>query len=266
MILFKGVKAVVRVTTISFICWTILTTTLPLLNIKFQSQTALNAVPDVLQNTNIQILIAHPDDEVMFFGPSILQLLKKQYNNHISLTCFSTGNNQGLGSIRSEELVRSLQILGITDYEIVNDETKFRDAMDISWDEQDILPYIKAEAQVILTFDGDGISNHPNHKSLYMASLRTNKKVFALKSWDMHEKYSFSLLTCLQLVKNYYIPSIWGTEPTKSANIFIYSDLADYLTTLTAMVAGHKSQMVWFRYGWVVLSKYLNSNELVQVK
>jgi N-acetylglucosaminylphosphatidylinositol deacetylase len=47
------------------------------------------------------IVIAHPDDEAMFFVPTIKYLRK--YNN-ISLLCLSNGNATGLGRIREKEL------------------------------------------------------------------------------------------------------------------------------------------------------------------
>ena len=41
------------------------------------------------------LVIAHPDDETMFFGPTIRQLLKA--NVHIFVLSISCGNADGLG-------------------------------------------------------------------------------------------------------------------------------------------------------------------------
>lgn len=46
-------------------------------------------------------VIAHPDDEAMFFVPSIVNL---RQNNRLYLLCLSTGNFAGLGRIREKEL------------------------------------------------------------------------------------------------------------------------------------------------------------------
>jgi N-acetylglucosaminylphosphatidylinositol deacetylase len=53
-------------------------------------------------------VIAHPDDEAMFFVPSILQL--GAYNS-IHVLCLSNGNYAGLGAIREKELVKSCEVL-----------------------------------------------------------------------------------------------------------------------------------------------------------
>ncbi|RKP29182.1 hypothetical protein METBISCDRAFT_28439, partial [Metschnikowia bicuspidata] len=47
--------------------------------------------------------------------------------------------------------------------------------------------------------------------------------------------------------------------------IKVYSDLNMLSVSYAAMAYGHFSQMVWFRYGWLVLSRYLTFNHLTQI-
>jgi N-acetylglucosaminylphosphatidylinositol deacetylase len=61
---------------------------------------------------NVLILIAHPDDECMFFGPTITSL-RTLTKSRVHVLCLSTGNADGLGSLRKKELVKSCQILGV---------------------------------------------------------------------------------------------------------------------------------------------------------
>ena len=44
-----------------------------------------------LRNKRICLLIAHPDDEAMFFAPTVLALTKPDLGNHLKILCFSTG-------------------------------------------------------------------------------------------------------------------------------------------------------------------------------
>lgn len=44
-----------------------------------------------LRNKRICLLIAHPDDEAMFFSPTVLALTKPELGNHLKILCFSTG-------------------------------------------------------------------------------------------------------------------------------------------------------------------------------
>ena len=60
----------------------------------------------------VLLLTAHPDDECMFFAPTILALQRADIE--VFSLCLSTGNADGLGSVRKSELEGSLDILGIS--------------------------------------------------------------------------------------------------------------------------------------------------------
>ena len=55
----------------------------------------------IIRNKKILLLTAHPDDEIMFFYPTIKNLCN---NNDFHLLCLSNGNYDELGNIREEEL------------------------------------------------------------------------------------------------------------------------------------------------------------------
>ena len=68
---------------------------------------------DYPQAKRVLLVTAHPDDEAMFFAPTILSLTP---NRDISFfhVCLSNGNADGLGSTRRTELGYSLDILGVS--------------------------------------------------------------------------------------------------------------------------------------------------------
>jgi len=57
------------------------------------------------------LVIAHPDDECMFFTPTVLGLARQGITAHV--LCLSTGNFDGLGATRSRELRASCVELGV---------------------------------------------------------------------------------------------------------------------------------------------------------
>uniref|UniRef100_A0A2K6FN95 N-acetylglucosaminylphosphatidylinositol deacetylase n=1 Tax=Propithecus coquereli TaxID=379532 RepID=A0A2K6FN95_PROCO len=57
------------------------------------------------------LVIAHPDDEAMFFAPTVLGLARLRHQ--VSLLCFSAGNYYNQGEIRKKELLQSCDVLGI---------------------------------------------------------------------------------------------------------------------------------------------------------
>jgi len=46
-----------------------------------------------IRNKRICLLIAHPDDEAMFFAPTLLALTAPELGNHVKILCLSTGNH-----------------------------------------------------------------------------------------------------------------------------------------------------------------------------
>ena len=68
-----------------------------------------------LRNRRICLLIAHPDDEAMFFAPTVLALTRPETGNHVKILCLSTGDADGLGETRQKELKKSGMLLGLKD-------------------------------------------------------------------------------------------------------------------------------------------------------
>lgn len=88
-----------------------------------------------LRNKRICLLIAHPDDEAMFFAPTLLALTEPSLGNHVKILCLSSGrflrrgdvcdeaddagDADGLGATRTKELVKSGMCLGLRQEEDV---------------------------------------------------------------------------------------------------------------------------------------------------
>jgi N-acetylglucosaminylphosphatidylinositol deacetylase len=65
---------------------------LPLIVVGFWLYTStLAASFPTLQNKRILLLIAHPDDEAMFFAPTLLSLTRPELGNHLKILCLSSG-------------------------------------------------------------------------------------------------------------------------------------------------------------------------------
>jgi N-acetylglucosaminylphosphatidylinositol deacetylase len=160
------------------------------------------SLPLLLRNKRICLLIAHPDDEAMFFAPTVLALTRPETGNHVKILCLSTGNADGLGETRKKELKKSGMALGLRDEDdvfVVDRPQDFPDSMTTTWDDKKIAnllcsafaPHhlavspttspkgassanpddsgnnLGVNIDVLITFDRHGVSSHPNHISLY---------------------------------------------------------------------------------------------------
>lgn len=73
-----------------YLSFTILIPTLVAMAWLYTAHVARNSSP-IFRNKRICLLIAHPDDEAMFFSPTLLALTDKNSGNHVKILCLSTG-------------------------------------------------------------------------------------------------------------------------------------------------------------------------------
>ena len=69
---------------------------------------------------SVLLITAHPDDECMFFTPSIRKFIEKGFR--VDLLCLSDGNFDVMGGERMVELRKSAKVLGINSVTIIKDE------------------------------------------------------------------------------------------------------------------------------------------------
>lgn len=148
------------------------------------------------------------------------------------------------------------------------------------------------DVDIILTFDQSGVSSHPNHISLYhgarafAASLMTSSggatatspvDVYTLTSVPIWRKYT-SFIDLVYTLGSAASPrhtkegkartlvsasALWASGPVSSTGESVVQvGAACYGTARDAMTHAHKSQMVWFRWGWITLSRYMVVNDL----
>lgn len=213
------------------------------------------------------ILTAHPDDEVMFFAPAILNLVKS--NVEVYALCLSNGNADGLGRTREEELLASYAKLGVrTDRVRLLDDNRLLDGMQIKWDPNLISEYVEQFSRnsgpfdLVVTFDKHGISDHANHKAcsysvplIYKSGAITqNGRIYSLRSHGTAFKY-LGLIGAL--VNHFGARLVFASQD----RIAFMSTPFEYLHSLRAMSL-HKSQMVWFRYLYLLFSTYMYGCQL----
>ncbi|CAD5206140.1 unnamed protein product [Bursaphelenchus okinawaensis] len=204
------------------------------------------------------LVVAHPDDECMFFGPTIVSLLAQQCKVYI--LCVSTGDCYGQGTIRKQEMFNACESIGISRSDVtVMDIDDMKDGMKTKWETEKlariVLQYMeRLDAKVVITFDESGTSKHPNHISCFMALqyLYTN-------GWIPSGTQVFVLETVRVLRK--YI-GILDLVPSHLTSTFLC--LSGPLAAWKGMKA-HKSQLVWFRYLYLVFSRYVVINSLKRI-
>jgi len=132
-----------------------------------------------------------------------------------------------------------------------------------------------ASIDVLITFDAHGVSGHVNHVSLYhgarafVAALVRGKPgwqapvdLYTLSSVALPRKYT-GILDVVATLVAWALRTPMRNKAHPGGLVFLSGIGAGGVgTAWSAMTAAHKSQMVWFRYGWITLSRYMYMNDL----
>ncbi|EQB60817.1 n-acetylglucosaminylphosphatidylinositol de-n-acetylase family protein [Vairimorpha apis BRL 01] len=139
---------------------------------------------------NYLLLVAHPDDESMFFAPTLLNL-----KGRIRILCLSKGNTQFVYSKRELEMIKLCKNYN---FELILYNFFDND----KWDENvisDILEYtfLTSPFKTLITFDNFGVSYHQNHISCFLGAekFRNNKSSrpnFHIQFWYLNSKNLFT--------------------------------------------------------------------------
>ncbi|KAM1724769.1 hypothetical protein ACFXTH_022902 [Malus domestica] len=211
---------------------------------------------------NVLFVVAHPDDESMFFTPTINYLTVRGHNVHI--LCLSIGDADGKGITRKEELYQASAILKVPHQQVsVLDHPNLQDGFGKVWNDSILANIIEEEItrnniDLIITFDNYGVSGHCNHRDVHygvrkllQASSQRKIEAWELVSTNIFRKYSGPV-------------DIWlsSLNPMQSSHEVVHCLLNEQPRKSFLAMAQHSSQWVWFRKLFVAFSSYTYVNTL----
>lgn len=205
----------------------------------------------------VMFVTAHPDDECMFFAPTILTLTRSgQYD--VFLLCLSSGNYNQQGRVRQQELMISCAMLGIRQSNVfVLDHRDIVDDPSVTWS-RDLVSKLLSDyvknylIDIIFTFDEYGVSGHVNHSSVHHGIQQF------LASRDCPPGIQCYQLESVCRLRKYLSFVELGLSFIISPVIFV-SGWSELVKAQAAMYA-HRSQLVWFRVLYVIFSLYMITN------
>nr|CDS27566.1 N acetylglucosaminyl phosphatidylinositol [Hymenolepis microstoma] len=193
----------------------------------------------------------------MFFSPVLLSLFQKGIP--VDLLCLSSGNFYGDGHKRCQELKKSAALLGIRHLKIAID-SELPDHPRKVWPTDRIQKYIlqaveKWHSKTLLSFDSYGVSGHSNHCQVFTAIAESiskpGVKIYLLKTCNVVVKYfaplAFLLAICSSNALIFTVPFTSTFIPHKA-------------------MLQHRSQLLWFRYLYILFSAYMYTNLFIPLK
>lgn len=207
----------------------------------------------------VLLVISHPDDETMFFGPTLQALRSVGARTHV--LCLSNGDADGLGAVREKELETAAGFLGVEFVEVVND-LKMRDGFNEKWPEDVVAARVetavrRAKADVVLTFDSGGVSGHPNHVAAHRGVVRWRKTHTETEVKSKNPK-AWALVTVHPARKFTMFADVFASWACETHVLAAATCPAD----LRRAMQMHRTQWVWYRKLFVVFSRYAYVNSL----
>ncbi|KAL1970285.1 hypothetical protein VTN77DRAFT_5445 [Rasamsonia byssochlamydoides] len=260
-------------------------------------------VPHAIRNArNVLLITAHPDDECLFFSPSILHAWGNPHVNRAILV-LSSGNYDGLGEERKAEAKASCATLGIApDRCVVLNHPDLQDNPKKWWDEDVVKDVLQKHVRMwnidlIITFDQYGISGHVNHRSVsngvrkYSIENNHQPPAYAVQTKFLLRKYSSladliptSFPFSLRILEALFLPPPEGyykaeLSPAAGDNNNKpagppppggdrYGDKALLVSNWAMYMKGraafrqHNTQYSWDRVLYLVMSRYMWFNDL----
>ena len=141
---------------------------------------------------------------------------------------------------------------------LINEPQQLPDNPTIEWNRQLcltlILNFLKQNSiDCLITFDKHGISSHKNHCFIYDL-IRTHKHLFLIEN-------IYFLKTVNRLRKYLFLFDLIPTLLNSRNLIIAINSPQDYLCTFQSMLK-HKTQLVWFRWFYLITSRYMFINSL----
>ncbi|XP_054785667.1 probable N-acetylglucosaminyl-phosphatidylinositol de-N-acetylase isoform X2 [Prosopis cineraria] len=144
-----------------------------------------------LTKRSVLIVVAHPDDESMFFTPTINYLTSR--GHYIHILCLSIGDADCKGSIRERELFQACATLKVPTQQVrVVDHPDLQDGFGKVWNHNLVTSLVMEEIStynidMIITFDNYGVSGHCNHRDVHygVCKLLHDIQYKDIEAWEL---------------------------------------------------------------------------------
>ncbi|KAI5189419.1 N-acetylglucosaminylphosphatidylinositol deacetylase [Nematocida minor] len=203
---------------------------------------------DIVSTFRYFLIIAHADDESMFFGPFITQVVRRRIP--LSIVVCTDGGKGGCPHERKQEMIKLSRDHKIPVYFLDYPDGELENTPELQKKVHTLFKLTNSTQ--IVTFDEHGVSSHRDHKACYMLGMSLARKesrtMYALKSLNLIEKYAFLL-----------------SKPRNSADTVVVKCTFHETLRNRMRMFYYPSQMAWFRYLYVIFSSYMDYNVFIKV-
>jgi LmbE family N-acetylglucosaminyl deacetylase len=158
------------------------------------------------------LVVAHPDDESIFFAGLILQKRKLPWR----ILCVTDGNADKNGNQRALDFAAACKALKVNDFAILNFKDKFEQRVPVD----DLIAILKKETpHEVFTHGPLGEYGHPHHQDVCLAVHRAfaKKKVFSL-AYNCQPDFTVLLTNKSFETKRHILGEVYQSETQRFIN------------------------------------------------
>lgn len=227
------------------------------------------------------LVTAHPDDEAMFFAPTILALRRGGYR--VRILCLSAGINGPTdgATTRADELRSAAARLGVAPGDVdVIDAPDLRDGMTTHWSASLVAGFVRraveadaSTTRLVVTFDAGGVTGHVNHAAAHAgvavyAAGDNAPPCYALATVAAARKFVGGPADVALSLAAHALTQVVAA-PAAADPVAPRAGAPRLVTVVTtnplaahAALAAHASQYAWWRVLFVGFSRYTWVNSL----
>lgn len=168
------------------------------------------------------IIVAHPDDETLFFSSVPLRLAENTW-----VICVTDGNGDGKGLTRQKELRSACDMLGVQKTQVLGYKDQFEKRLDISSLASQLsaivsdAKIIAGEKMAIFTHGPIGEYMHPHHQDVCLAVRRsvTDDTALWVPAYNCFSEKTVILTQTEYAVKTSILTEIYRDETNRFLNL-----------------------------------------------
>jgi len=195
------------------------------------------------------LVVAHPDDECMFFGPFLSKATEHRKSVKIGevepvvVVMCTSGGRGGDRCVRKREAKKAVEEIGAAVVFLEEEDGE----LDAKKSTVEKIKKIHRETgrTRIVTFDAGGVSGHPDHKACFEISRKVCREV--------GDGYLYAL-SSISLVEKYWVGPLGAKGEVVLKNSIRQS------VACRRQMGQYKSQLLWFRYAYIAFSTYMDVN------
>lgn len=178
------------------------------------------------------VIVAHPDDETLYFGGLIQQMSKKF---HTTVVCVTNANADGHGKQRKREFTKAVKLLGAQEFAWLGFPDVYQKRLDHETLRLALRSFVE-EATLIFSHSAIGEYGHPHHQdvshAVHALAQELKKGVYS-PAYNAFADRVFSLTAKEFGCKTHILTRIYGIETQRFLHLLPATFCEGFLETKT---------------------------------